>query len=187
MLVGLNAVVAQIGTVVPTTAPATAEVAWWGNMHLFLPSPWAEIVIVVASFICGTLLGSERERRHKPAGMRTLTLICLGSTIFTMCSLLVVPKGDASRIAAGVVTGIGFLGAGAILHDRGRVVGLTTAATIWVGAAIGILVGLGYVVGSIALSIVVLAVLQLHTTIEHKVLGIDETEPPSPNEPGPKQ
>ena len=189
MLAGLDVVIAQIGTVVPATTPALPETAhlsgaaWWGDMHVFFPSPWSEIVIVAASFVCGTLLGSEREARRKPAGMRTLALICLGSTIFTMCSLLVAPRGDAGRIAAGIVTGIGFLGAGAILRDGGKVVGLTTAATIWVGAAIGVLAGLGYVAGSIALSIVVRATLRLHTTIEHKVLGIEEPEPP-PNEPG---
>ena len=94
----------------------------------------------------GALIGYQRERSHKPAGLRTHSLICVGAAMFTVAGELAF-NGD-SRLAAGVVTGIGFLGAGAILHRHASVEGLTTAATMWVVAAIGLAVGGGlYIVG----------------------------------------
>ncbi len=117
---------------------------------------------IVVSIACGLVIGLERESRGKPAGARTLVLICLGSAIFVQLSMILAgPNGDQGRVAAQIVTGIGFLGAGAILHqtERGYIAGLTTAATVWVTAAIGMLVGSGkYVYGVIA---VIAAVLSL--------------------------
>jgi len=134
---------------------------YFGNLHAVIDQPWLGIVLVLCSMVCGAVVGLEREHKRKPAGLRTLGLICVGSTLFTISSLLVAgaPPSDPGRIAAQVVTGIGFLGAGAIIRDRGSVVGLTTAAAIWVVAAIGILVGLGYGAAGIAASVMVVLML----------------------------
>ena len=99
-----------------------------------------------ASAALGGLVGLERELHHKPAGLRTNMFICLGSTMFTMLSLEVAEKfhSDPERIAAQIIPGIGFIGAGAILREGLSVVGLTTAATMFVVAAIGMGIGYGY-------------------------------------------
>lgn len=132
-----------------------------GDLHAALPGPLAGAVLVVCSAVCGTLVGLERQSRDKPAGMRTMMLICVGSTVFTVASLLVGGGfyTDRGRIAAQVVTGIGFLGAGAIIRDRGRVTGLTTGATIWTVAAIGVLIGAGHAAAGLALTLLVLSIL----------------------------
>jgi putative Mg2+ transporter-C (MgtC) family protein len=92
----------------------------------------------------GGAIGLEREFRHKPAGLRTNMLIALGSALFSMLSVeLGSAAGSPDRVAAQVVTGIGFLGAGAILRHGENIEGLTTAATVWVNAAIGMAAGLG--------------------------------------------
>jgi putative Mg2+ transporter-C (MgtC) family protein len=113
----------------------------------------------------GGAIGLEREYRRKPAGIRTNMLIGLGSALFAILSIeLGTAAGSPDRVAAQVVTGIGFLGAGAILRSGQHVHGLTTAATIWVNAAIGMACGLGsYTVaaGGATLTLVVLAVLPL--------------------------
>jgi|RhiMetdeSRZDD1v2_1073273.scaffolds.fasta_scaffold27849_2 putative Mg2+ transporter-C (MgtC) family protein len=95
--------------------------------------------------ILGGMIGMERELRDKPAGLRTNILICVGSTLFMSISTRVaqVLGGDPTRIAAQIISGIGFLGAGAVLHSHGFVLGLTTAATIWVVAGIGMALGSG--------------------------------------------
>jgi putative Mg2+ transporter-C (MgtC) family protein len=95
--------------------------------------------------ILGGLIGMERELRDKPAGLRTNILICVGSTLFMSISTRVaqILGGDPTRIAAQIISGIGFLGAGAVLHSHGFVLGLTTAATIWVVAGIGMALGSG--------------------------------------------
>jgi putative Mg2+ transporter-C (MgtC) family protein len=91
----------------------------------------------------GGLLGAERELRRKSAGFRTNILIALGCAVFTIVSLNLSQTGDPGRMAAQIVTGIGFLGAGTILRNRDRVHGLTTAATVWVNAALGTAAGAG--------------------------------------------
>lgn len=96
--------------------------------------------------VLGGLIGFQRERAHKPAGLRTHILICMGSALFTSVSILGFTGAvDTSRIAAGIVTGIGFIGAGVIFRGmRGdQVMGITTAASIWITAAIGIAAGAG--------------------------------------------
>jgi putative Mg2+ transporter-C (MgtC) family protein len=113
----------------------------------------------------GAVIGFEREKRHKPAGLRTHILICLGSALFTVVSIMgFTGPVDPSRVAAGVVTGIGFLGAGVIFRGmRGdvHVVGLTTAASIWITAAIGIAAGAGMYIIATVVAIVTLIVLFL--------------------------
>jgi putative Mg2+ transporter-C (MgtC) family protein len=111
----------------------------------------------------GAALGLEREYRQKPAGLRTNILIALGAALFTMVSITISGSGSPSdRIAAQIVTGIGFLGGGAILRGGGSVHGMTTAATIWVNAAIGMAAGSGQravAAATAAMTLVVLVVL----------------------------
>jgi putative Mg2+ transporter-C (MgtC) family protein len=90
----------------------------------------------------GALIGVEREYHSKSAGLRTMILISIGSTLFTVISAKL--GGDAGRIAANIVTGIGFIGGGIIFRENNRVVGITTAATAWATAALGMCVGIGY-------------------------------------------
>ena len=117
--------------------------------------------------LLGGAIGLERELGGKPAGLRTNILICIGSVLYTHLSLAMltgstgaIPVGtDTTRVAAQIVTGVGFIGAGTILHARGAVVGLTSAATIWVVAAIGIALGSGYYLEGVGTTLAVLAVL----------------------------
>ncbi len=130
--------------------------SWRGE----LASPWLELVLALGAVACGAIIGTERERMDKPAGLRTMILVCLGSAVFTMTSYaFITTTGDSGRVAAQIVTGIGFLGAGAILHSRTTVSGMTTAAAIWMTAAIGITVGTGVPVAGLGLSLLVRSVL----------------------------
>jgi putative Mg2+ transporter-C (MgtC) family protein len=117
--------------------------------------------------LLGAVLGVEREWRQKDAGLRTNILITLGSSLFTMMSIeLTAGQGDPSRVAAQIVTGIGFLGGGAILRTRGGVQGLTTAAAIWVNAAIGVAAGGGQFHLAVIATLVTLGALLLLAPIE---------------------
>lgn len=113
------------------------------------------------ALVVGTIIGAEREYKNKSAGLRTLILICLGSTLFTMISSSLGAEGETGRIASNIVTGIGFLGAGAIMREGLTVSGLTTASSIWVTAALGMCVGAGEYYLAIFGTIIVLAVLTL--------------------------
>lgn len=120
------------------------------------PTPWVNVLLAVVAVACGIILGVERQRREKPAGLRTMTLVCLGSAVFTMLSFVFSSStADSGRVAAQIVTGIGFLGAGVILHGRRTISGVTTAASIWMAAAIGMAVGAGYGIAGLGLSILV--------------------------------
>src|SRR3989441_8415499 len=111
--------------------------------------------------VFGGAIGLERELGGKPAGLRTNILICLGSVLYTKLSVsMAAGNADPTRIAAQIVTGVGFIGAGTILHARGMVVGLTSAATIWVVAAIGVALGAGFYLEAIGTTLLVLLVLQ---------------------------
>jgi putative Mg2+ transporter-C (MgtC) family protein len=115
----------------------------------------------------GATIGLEREWRRKPAGLRTNILIALGAALFTILSQqLGGPGGTPDRIAAQVVTGIGFLGAGAIMRSGRSIHGMTTAATIWVNAAIGMAAGLGEFLTATIATVVTLLVLIVLPTIE---------------------
>ena len=124
---------------------------------------WQVIVKLLLAVIFGGFIGYERESAHRPAGFRTNILVCLGATLIVTFELYyhkINPNvTDHLRMAAQVVTGIGFLGAGTIIHDRSNISGLTTAATIWVTAAIGMAIGGGFYYAA-ALT-VVLALLSL--------------------------
>ena len=126
--------------------------------------------------LCGGLIGIERELKKKPAGFRTNILICLGSTYFMMVSILVGGSalgktGDPSRIAAQVVTGIGFIGAGTIIQSRGHIAGLTTAALIWVVAAVGLFIGAGYPVLAALATFLIFLTLTVLGMVERRILA----------------
>ena len=128
------------------------------------------LVRLVMAVLLGALVGYERERQGKPAGLRTHAMVALGAALFTVVSIYGFGgSADTSRVAAMIVSGIGFLGAGAILHERGGVQGLTTAASLWVTAAIGIAVGVGMMLMSLATAALVFIVLRFAPTIRPKV------------------
>ena len=121
---------------------------------------------LVLAVIVGGLIGAEREYRSKSAGFRTLTLICLGAALFTMLSEMIGGKGTPDRIAANVVVGIGFVGAGVIFKGDTKVSGITTAAMIWVAAALGMGIGAGFEILSIIACLMVLCVLLIFSLLE---------------------
>ena len=122
----------------------------------------AELIqrLLLAAFL-GGLIGLEREWRNKDAGLRTNILIAIGSAVFTLMSIELTDArtGDTSRVAAQIVTGIGFLGAGAIMRTDAGIHGLTTAATIWVNAAVGVAAGGGESHLAVITTVITLAVL----------------------------
>jgi putative Mg2+ transporter-C (MgtC) family protein len=125
----------------------------------------------------GGIIGAEREIRHKAAGLRTNILIALGSALFTIMSAsMQTGTGDPTRIAAQIVTGIGFLGAGAIIRTRGGVQGLTTAATVWVNAALGVAAGGGEfhlaIIGGVITVCVLLVLGRIERGIERRAAGV---------------
>lgn len=113
----------------------------------------------------GAVIGYQRERAGKEAGLRTIVLICVGAALFTMTSIYAFgAEADPSRVAAGIVAGVGFLGAGAIIRrGEGIVAGLTTAATIWAVAGIGMAAGAGfYLIAAVAAAIILITLLLPH-------------------------
>ena len=136
-------------------------IEWFGEVSIYFGIG----VQVLTSLILGGLLGYDREKKFKSAGIKTNILICLGSTLYTTMGLLIFMgsgvNADPSRIAAQIVSGIGFLGAGAIIQSRGHVVGMTTAAVIWVVAAIGFTIGAGYPFTAAIFTLTILIVLKL--------------------------
>jgi len=133
--------------------------------------PFSEVLLRLGvAAVLGGLIGLEREYRNKAAGLRTNILITLGSGLFAILSLqLGAANGSSDRVAAQIVTGIGFLGGGAILHSRGGVHGLTTAATIWVNAGIGVAAGIGSFAVATASALLTLVVLVLLPLIENRI------------------
>lgn len=132
------------------------------------PHPQLLLRLVIA-VVLGALVGYERERKSKPAGVRTHGMVCLGAAIFTVVSIYGFgAASDHTRVAAMVVSGIGFLGAGAILHQRESVHGLTTAASLWVTAAIGLAVGVGMIAMSLATAVLVFLLLRFGPRPGHK-------------------
>jgi putative Mg2+ transporter-C (MgtC) family protein len=128
-----------------------------------------DILKILLAVVAGGLIGIEREFRDKAAGFRTLIFICAGSCLFTILSAHLAPNSDPNRIAANIVTGVGFLGAGVILRDGGKVIGLTTAATIWLTAAVGLGIGGGQYLLSGVMVLTAMFVLWLLPFIEHRI------------------
>tara|TARA_Y100000385_G_C12951911_1_gene575856 strand:- start:143 stop:895 length:753 start_codon:yes stop_codon:yes gene_type:complete len=129
------------------------------------PKFLAIAIQVITALFLGGLVGMDREAKLKAAGLKTNMLICIGATLYTTISILNTQHAtgmvDPNRVAAQIVSGIGFLGAGAIMQSRGSVFGLTTAATIWVVAAIGYTIGAGYIFSAALFTFTVLLVLKL--------------------------
>lgn len=129
---------------------------------------------LILAALFGGIIGFEREHIGKAAGMRTLALVCMGATLFTILSyqgLVGNPQVDYSRIAAQILVGVGFIGAGIIMHYRGRVRGLTTAAGIWIAAAIGMAIGFGFYITSFLATLLVLIILFILGRIDFEKLS----------------
>ena len=146
---------------------------WVLSAHAQYPELRLDLLghLLLAS-VMGGAIGWEREHAHKPAGLRTNILICVGATLLTDLSVRVAAQAtgpaDPARLAAQIVTGVGFLGAGTIMQARGSVMGLTTAATMWVVAAIGMAVGFGAVIEAVGTTFLVLMALIPLRTLEEK-------------------
>ena len=124
-----------------------------------------DLISIAVSILCGSIIGFEREYNNKSAGFRTIILISLGSTIFTIVSKH--GTGSDDRIAANIITGIGFIGAGVIFKDKLSVLGLTTAAVIWTTAGIGMATGIGYHMLAFGLTIFTIIILSLFGRVEY--------------------
>ena len=138
---------------------------------IFTLTPREEIEIairLVLAAVFGAAVGYERRSADKPAGLRTLSLVAVGSALFTVISSFSFETADQSRVAAQIVTGVGFLGAGVILRSGVGVSGLTTAATIWATAAIGMAVGSGLYIASIGGTALMLVILYLFAPARNK-------------------
>ncbi len=138
--------------------PATMNIEFFGDINPYIGMG----IKIVTSLILGGLIGFDRESKMKTAGIKTNIMICLGATLFTASSFLNLldhPNADPNRIAAQIVSGIGFLGAGTIFHGKGFISGLTTAATMWVVAAIGVAIGSGFPITATIFTFTVLIVL----------------------------
>lgn len=133
---------------------------------------WLELTLrlAVAAFL-GGLIGYQREAAERPAGLRTHILVSIGSALVMLVSLQFskLSQADPSRIAAGAITGIGFLGAGTIIRQGNIVIGLTTAASLWTTAAIGFAIGLGFYGGAVIATILTLFVLIVFKKLEKRL------------------
>lgn len=126
--------------------------------------------------ILGALIGAEREYRGKSAGFRTMIMISLGSCLFTIISILIGGTSTPDRIASNIVTGIGFLGAGVIFKNENIINGITTSATIWTVAAVGMAVGGGYYFVSIGASIIILIILAVLPYLERLIDKLNQSK-----------
>lgn len=139
---------------------------------------------VALAIILGGILGWQRERWGKSAGPRTYALVTAGAALFTILSVSAFPAAASASVASGIVTGIGFLGAGTILHKESRVEGLTTAAGLWMTAAIGMAAGLHYYILAAASTIVILLVLMIDDR-KYRGAPMSESEPPASKKSSP--
>lgn len=138
----------------------------------------ADILIrILFSIVLGSIIGLERELTNKAAGLRTQILVCLGSCLFTILSIYgfstavtLYPLGDPSRVAAQIITGIGFIGAGTVLRQGLTVTGLTTASTLWIVAAIGMACGCGQISIAVVTTLISVGVLVLIRFFELKLM-----------------
>jgi len=140
-----------------------------------MPLPDQIIEKLLLSLVVGGLIGAEREYRSKSAGFRTLTLICIGSTLFTIFSQLIGANGNPDRIASNIATGIGFVGAGVIFKGDFGVNGITTAAMIWATAAMGMGIGAGYESVSLIACALILIMLLVFSRLEGWIDRVNQT------------
>lgn len=125
---------------------------------------------VILATLCGVLVGWERELRHKVADIRTHVLVCVGAVLFTIIAKIVGDsQGESGRVIGQIVTGVGFLGAGLIFKQEDKIVGVTSAALIWLVAAIGVLIGLDYHVSAFALTLGALSLMIILQKLETKI------------------
>lgn len=152
----------------------------WADINSAEVTTTSAVFKLIVSMLLGSAIGFERKQKGQSAGIRTFALICMGATLAMLISIYVpqvylgLKNGDPGRIAAQVISGIGFLGAGAIIQMKGSVRGLTTAAGIWMVATIGMAVGLGLYVLAIVATILILLILHWFERLEHKAaMGAD--------------
>ncbi len=112
--------------------------------------------------ILGALVGYERESAHKAAGLRTHMIVCLGSALMTLVSAYAFGEGDPTRVASSIITGIGFLGAETIIVGKGSVSGLTSAASLWMVAGVGLAIGIGYYYATVFAVMLVVLILEMN-------------------------
>jgi len=139
-----------------------------------------ELLLKLFAALClGAIIGLDREMHERPAGLRTHALVCMGATLFTVISMNIaasLSNVDPSRIASNIVVGIGFLGAGTIFKEKDRVIGLTTAADLWVLAAVGMAIGLGLYSVAFFSVLLILFVLLLGRFLESRLQTKKESE-----------
>lgn len=143
-----------------------------------------EIILrIVSAIIIGGIIGFEREQHRRAAGLRTHILVCIGSTVITLTSIYIAEKYgstfqncDPARVAAGIMTGIGFLGAGTIIRFRASVLGLTTAASLWGVAGLGIALGSGFYKAALYGAIAIFLTLVALGKFTRKYMGKKETQ-----------
>jgi len=137
--------------------------------------PLDAIVKILLAVLLGGLVGGEREIRDKSAGFRTMILICLGATLFTLISSYLAGGNSSSGVVASIVTGIGFLGAGAILREGNHITGMTTASSIWLVAAVGMALGSGQYLLAVTVTVVALVILWAFPALESKIDSLYHT------------
>jgi len=125
---------------------------------------------LLLSLLLGSLVGLEREINNHPAGFRTHILVCVGASLITMVSMFAFDAGDPSRVAAQIVSGIGFLGAGTIMREGTTIRGLTTAASLWTVAGVGMAIGSGFYLGAVLTTVFVIVVLFFFNVLEQNIL-----------------
>jgi putative Mg2+ transporter-C (MgtC) family protein len=141
-----------------------------------IPIDWlsADITRILVALVIGAIIGAEREYRSKSAGLRTMILVCTGSCLFTLVSIKLGAPANIDRVAANIITGIGFIGAGVIFKDENRVTGITTATTIWIVAALGMQVGLGEYKIAFIITGIILVVLILLVYLQDAISEVNQ-------------
>ncbi len=141
------------------------------NLFTFLPPVFSYLLACIGAIFAGTVVGKEREKAQKAAGLRTFAMVALGSCVFTLTTRLVLGEGfytDGARIPAQIVSGVGFLGAGAVFRSGRIVSGLTTAAGIWATAAVGVVFGLGFFAFGICVTFMIFLLLWIHSFLDRR-------------------
>jgi putative Mg2+ transporter-C (MgtC) family protein len=147
------------------------------NLFDTVPPIFSYLICCIGAIFCGTVVGKEREKAQKAAGLRTFAMVALGSCVFTITSRLVMSEGfftDGARIPAQIVTGVGFLGAGAVFREGRIVSGLTTAAGIWSTAAVGLVFGLGFFTFGFCITFMIFVLFQIHSFVDKKNMDVIE-------------
>lgn len=141
------------------------------NLFDDFPMYWSHLLALFAAVIAGGLLGLEREKKGKSAGVRTFALVCLGSCLFALIGREISNGAELGRIVSQIVSGVGFLGAGAVIRDGSRSSGMTTAAGIWVCAGLGVVFGLGFFPFGMLITLLVYALFKLNGYLEARIDG----------------